>query len=646
MRRLLAALLLTLPLLAQDAADPAAGAEKNVSGSVEVGYRGVSDVAGSMDTYRSVVNLNDGFRVFEFDLIVRDPKRKLFEELTLFADSWGDPYNTIRVDAERNKTYRFTFDYRNILYFNAIPSFANPGPGDGILQSQRTFDVNRKLWNSDLEFRPGTRIVPYLGFSQDSGDGHGVVPYVAIGNEYPISTRYRDHTDDYRGGVRFEMNRWHLTVEQGGATFKDDQEVFTGELNHGNRSSSLLGRELFIDGARQGYGMRGNSMYSRALFTANPTRWAGLNGQFLYSRPKVDASYVEGAEGLLYLGGASFADITRATGNGLAKRPRTSGSFSAEIRPNQRIRIHESIMTDRSHVASSLLWNFAAQTDGDPATAAQRNFNDRLVTNYNRQQIDAFFDVTSRITLRGGHRYEWGDAQVRAPKLYPSRGLDTGELKRNVGLFGANFRATKKAVINFDYEGADAGETYFRTSLHDYHQARLRTRFHPRDDLQFNAGLHYLTNENPSSGESYDFRDIRATGSLRWRPAGGRRFSVLGEYTFSSIKSDIGIRIPPFYTPALSAYRDNAHQGMGLIDINLPGFSPELKPRLTAGGSFFRSSGSRPTKYWQPMGRILLPVHRHVSGFFEWRYYGMTQTFYSFEGFRTHHLMFGLRLSL
>jgi hypothetical protein len=646
MRRLLATVLLALPLVAQDSTDPTAAAGENISGSVELGYRGVSDVAGSLDTYRSIVNLNDGFRVFGVDLVVKDPKRKVFDQLTLFADNWGDPYNTIRVDAEREKTYRFTFDYRNILYFNALPSFANPGLNNGILQSQRTFDVNRKIWNSELEFRPGTRIVPYLGFSRDSGDGNGVTPFVTNGNEYAISTQYRDQTNDYRGGVRFEMNRWHLTVEQGGATFKDDQQAFTDDLNYGNRTSTILGRELFVDGARQAYGMRGNSMYSRALFTADPARWIGLTGQFLYSRPKVDSSYNQGAQGLLYLGGSSFADATQGAATGLAKRPHSSGSFTAEIRPTQRIRIQESILTDRSHVASSLLWNLAAQSDGDPATGTQQNFNDRLVTNYNRQQIDAFFDVTSRITLRGGHRYEWGDSQVRTPKLYPSGALETGELKRNVGLFGANFRVTKKAVINFDYEGADASKSYFRTSLHDYQQVRLRARLHPRDDLQFNAGVHYLTNDNPSSGDSYDFRDVRATGSVRWHPAGGKRLSVLGEYTYSSIKSDIGILLPPFYTPALSAYRDNAHQGVGLIDVILPGITSELTPRLSAGGSFFRSSGSRPTRYWQPMGRILLPVHRHVSGFVEWRYYGMTQTFYSFEGFRTHHVMVGLRLEL
>ena len=32
----------------------------------------------------------------------------------------------------------------------------------------------------------------------------------------------RDSTDNYRGGVRFELNRFHVTLEQGGTTFKED----------------------------------------------------------------------------------------------------------------------------------------------------------------------------------------------------------------------------------------------------------------------------------------------------------------------------------------------------------------------------------------------------------------------------------------
>ncbi len=645
MKRLTAFLLLTLPALAQETqpVTAAATADENYQGTVDLGGRWVSEVAGDFNTYRSVVNLNDGFRLLGLDLLARDPKRKLFDQLTLFADNWGDPYNTIRLGAERRGTYRYTFDYRNIAYFNALPSFANPFLQNDVLFNQRSFDIHRKLWNTELELRPGKRIVPFLAFSRDSGDGSGVTPFVSSGNEYPVATGYRDHTNTYRGGARMEFRRWHLTLEQGGTSFKDDQLVSTNDQNFGNRRTPLLGRELFLDSARQAYRIRGSSIFSRGLFTAAPVSWADLNAMFLYSQPESDVAFREDAEGLLYLGATQFADVTEALSGGYSKMPRTSGSFSAEIRPHGRIRVHESIMTDRLHSGSSLLLNFAAFSGAAAGTPVVTNFADRLVTNYNRQQADGFVDLTRKLTLRGGHRYEWGDATVRSGNLNPSGQPESAELKRHVGIAGFNFRPARGWVVNGDYEAGDASRNYFRTSLHDYHQLRLRSTLHLRQDLQAGLNFRYLDNENELS--AFDFRDVSAGAHVRWRPGGGKRASVLADYTWSGLRSDLSFLAPPFFTTVASLYRDTAHSGTALADINLP-LVAGAAPRLSFGGSFFRSSGSRPTRYWQPVARFQMPMHRHVAGYVEWRYYGLSQVFYSLEAFRAHTLIVGLRLSL
>ena len=182
MRRVLSVLIVLLPLLAQgQETSPYPVTEQNVFGTLDLGYRWVSDVGGDRNTYRSIVNLNEGFRVLGADFYIQDPKRKLFDKLTFFADNWGDPYNVARVDAERSGTYRFTFDYRNIAYFNFLPSFANPGIDAGSLVNQRSFDIKRRLYNSELEFRPGKRVIPYLAFTRDSGYGTGITPFVENG---------------------------------------------------------------------------------------------------------------------------------------------------------------------------------------------------------------------------------------------------------------------------------------------------------------------------------------------------------------------------------------------------------------------------------------------------------------------------------
>ena len=650
MRKRIALLLAVIPLAAQQAPEPSAppAAGQQIEGSVDLGLRWSSDPGGDLNSYRSVVNLDEGFRVFGADLRWTDPKRTVFDTLTLFAGSWGDPYNSLRVDAERKGAYRALFDYRNIDYFNYLPSFANPGIGEGVLLSQRGFDIHRRLWNTELELRPGKRVVPYFAFSRDTGDGFGVTPFVTNGNEYPVSTRIDDRTNNYRGGVRLEMDRWHVTLEQGGTQFRDDQALAAAGINPGNRTTPLLGRKLFLDGASQGYKVRGSSLYSRGLVTASPARWVDLHAQFLYSLPKSDADYSDDASGLFYLGATRFFNGLETLADGEAKQPHTSGSFSAEIRPHRRVRIHESLLTDRLHNAASLLLTQRLLFAGAQELSGRAFSTDRLVMNYNRQQADVFVDLTQRISLRGGHRYEWGDSQVRAgtftlaPEPVP---FERGELKRHVGLAGANWRPARSAMLNVDFEAASTERTYFRTSLYDYRKLRARSRFEPLKDLRVSLGVSWMVNENPSPGVEYDWRSAAASGSVQWLPGGGRVASVLGEYTWSSLRSDILFRGLPYLTQELSAYRDNAHTATALVDFTPPAARRTLVPRFSAGGSLFVSSGSRPSSYYRPLGSVVLPLSENVAWYAEWRWHGLSQVFYPFEGFRTHHLMTGIRLS-
>ena len=95
-----------------------------VSGSVELGFRFVPTPAGNPDVYRSTVNLQQGIRLIGLDFTV-SPVKKLFDHFEVQANSWGDPYNTARVEVEKNGLYRFTADYRNTAYFDFLPSFAD-----------------------------------------------------------------------------------------------------------------------------------------------------------------------------------------------------------------------------------------------------------------------------------------------------------------------------------------------------------------------------------------------------------------------------------------------------------------------------------------------------------------------------------------
>jgi hypothetical protein len=661
--RYLLALILIVPALAQQPEQPpakpddqaAAAPAKTESpvpppvedwftGSVDFGYRWVTD-AGNFDAYRSVVNLGQGPKLTGLDFTILDPKKRLFDRLDARAYGWGgDPYSTAHVDARKLGIYDFSFDYRNIAYFNALPSYSNPLAPAGF--DEQAFDTHRRNTSLSLDLRPGKRIVPYLAFDRNSGYGHGIDTWVQDSNdEFAVPTLLRDSTNNYRAGVRIECNCLHVTLEVGGTTFKDDDQASFSGTNYGDNPVPLLGQTLVLTSLQQAYGIRGSSIYTKALATASPFSWLNLYGQFLFSEPKTNVNYTDSATGnFALLSELLFYSGEQNIGTGAANQPHTSGNFGFELRPFRRLRIIESWMTDRYHDAASPL---AAEqilltpTTLGPNLITAASYSQAV--NYNQQQTDVLFDLTSMLTLRGGYRYAWGDASVLAGQFSQSGPLASGQLSRNVGLAGLTFRASQKLSVNLDYEGASSDRIYFRTSLNDYYKLRARARYQLAASLTLQANFQVLNNQNPNAAIQYNFGSRDNSLAVYWTPAGGKRISVMGEYDRSSLSSSIDY-LGLFYSPAVSSYWENAHTASSAIDIALPGYAG-LTPKFTAGGSLFISSGTRPSRYYQPLMRLSLPLRKRVSWNTEWKYYGYGEQFYMYEGFRAHVFMTGLRVT-
>ncbi len=627
---------------------PKPAGEPNFSGSLDIGYRTSTDVRGSFNTYRSIVNLNDGPRLFGIDFTIQDPKSRLFDRLDLRGYNWGDPYNTAYLSARKQGVYHLSVDYRNLAYFDYLPSFADPLlQTNGIMLNERSFDVKRRLASVQLDLRPGKRFIPYFAYDHDGGYGNGISTIVfGATNEYPVRDSYDDHTDNWRGGLRMEFRRFHVTLEQGGTNFADGQRAYDDQRELGNRFTPYIGRQLFLASGQQLYNITGSSIYSRVLVTGNPVSWADVYGTLLYSEPQTTTNFTQNNTGLFVIANpllfySGQSDIAA----GDAKMPHTSGTLGAEIRPLRRVRIVQSWMTDRLHNAA---FGLLSQTLILAANQTQNLSNPlptRLITNYSQEQTDVMFDLTSKLTLRGGFRYVWGDAATTgAPPITPLNVLESGQLRREVGLGGVTFRPTQRLRLNYDIEGASSDKTYFRTSLHDYIRSRAGARYEVSSTLSLSLTNSLMDNRNPSPGINYKFRSDDTSLSAFWTPGGGKRVSVIGEYTRSTLRSDINYLEPELLSLAQrSFYRDNAHLANAIFDFGLPAYAG-MTPKLSLGGSMFVSSGSRPTRFYQPLARLSLPMQKHVLLTAEWRYYGYGETFYLYEGFRTHIFQTGLRL--
>jgi hypothetical protein len=654
MRRLMLSLWIALPLSAQQAdpqpvaataspvpavvPSPVPSIESWLTGYVELGYRWQSGVGGSLQTYRSIVDLGSGLKLTGADFTIVDPKHRLFDTIGVRASDWGDdPYSSVHVDARKRGLYRFDADYRSLVFFDNMPSFADPSLARGVILDEQSYDTRRHLGSYALELYPGARFVPYFSYERDSSNGRGVSTFVnGSANEYAVPQTNADRTSLYRGGIRMSGNRFYLTLEEGGTTYHESENTYLapGSRNVGDTSSTYFGQTLLLSSLLQAYGISGSSTYSKILFTASPLSWLDLNGNFLYSAPHTNVNYFQTDTGNLALTSqALIYSSEQYLIASAAKLPHTTGSASAEIRPMSRIRILESWMTDRQHEAgsSSVAGTFPALL----STA--------LAVNYNQEETDVFFSLTPKIVLRGGYRAVWGDG---ANLLLPQGGLYSAEsarLRRNVALFGASIRAGQKLSFHGDAEAATSSGAYFTTSLYNYRKIRVQARYRLLNDLNISTAIAYLTNKNPLAPVRYSDGVAQESASVEWLPAGGKRWGFLGTYERSSIHSQIGYLVPQTLAPSSSLYRENSHSVTALWNANLAFHGVTAK--LSAGGSVFLSAGTSPSTYYQPLVRATVPLTHRLSWFGEWRYYGLGETFYLYESFRTHIVTTGLRFT-
>uniref|UniRef100_UPI0015D8E620 MtrB/PioB family outer membrane beta-barrel protein n=1 Tax=Nevskia soli TaxID=418856 RepID=UPI0015D8E620 len=622
--------------------------ENWLTGSIDLGYRWQTGVGGSFDTYRSIVDLGSGPKLVGADFTITDPKHRIFDQIDVRAYNWGDdPYQTLHVDARKKKLYDLNLDYRDIAYFDFLPSYADPLLSTrGITLNEESFDTHRRMASASLDLLPGNWIVPYVAYDRDSGSGTGATAFVSDANSFPVPNSMSDRTNLYRAGVRIELRRFHVTLEEGGTTFENNQDLYqpSGSTNYGNFLNPFLGQPIYLTALMASYGITGSSTYSKGLFTANATSWLDLYGQFLYSDPNTNVNYNQYDTGnlvvtneiLFYTGQQFLLDAA-------AKSPHTSGSLGAEIRPFRKFRIVQSWLTDRMHDTG---WANSNQilTDLGVSAPTAALLSSSLVNNYNREEIDLFYDPVPKLTLRAGYRYVWGDA---GDAVLPTAGLvgaEQGKLSQNVAIVGATYRARQKLNLSGDLEVAASDGAYFRTSLYNYQKFHAQARYQASASLSVSATFLLLNNSNPLPNINYsELAAVQESLSFLWAPQ-GKPWNVQGSYTRAGIYSDIGYLEPETLTPERAIYRDNSHTATGLFSSRLPHYSG-LIPTVTAGGSFFISSGSRPTNYYQPFAKLLVPVRNNLAWFTQWTYYGYGETFYEYEGFRSNSIMTGLRFS-
>lgn len=264
---------------------------------IEVGYRWL-DLQGSEDMYRTQINERSGLLLRSLTYSSNEAGG-FADHLRIDASDLGvGPAGSLRLDLGKSNLYRFTIGYRQTNAFSALPAFANPFVGQGIIPGQHTYDRDRRMVDADFEFQKWSQITPFVGFSWNKVSGPGTTTYHFGQDEFLLDQSFSNREQEVRAGFGFSAGNFSGSLTQGWRSFKEHETLTLAPgAGSGNNLPPVLGTPVTATSITRSDSADGHTPFTNAYVT----------GQF--SRVRVIGNYVR------FSAGANGSELENAAGS-------------------------------------------------------------------------------------------------------------------------------------------------------------------------------------------------------------------------------------------------------------------------------------------------------------------------------------------
>jgi len=280
MRRMTTTLWLALLLAASS------GVAQTIPVEIEAGYRWLS-LSGNENMYRTQINERSGFLLRSLTYTTNDfgHDSNFADRLRIDASDLSvGPAGSLRIDLEKSSLYKFTLNYRQTDNFSALPEFANPLIGQGVIPGQHTWDRQRKMIDADFEFRKWSAITPFAGFSWNRYSGPGTTTYHVGQDEFLLDQSLSNRDQEFRAGFGFNYKNFFGQVTQGWRNFRENETLnLAPGAGSGNTLTPILGTDITASSINRIDHTSGHTpftdfyvtgQFSRARVIGNYTRFA------------------------------------------------------------------------------------------------------------------------------------------------------------------------------------------------------------------------------------------------------------------------------------------------------------------------------------------------------------------------------------
>ena len=624
------------------AATKARGADETYRFTIDAGERWV-DFKGSQDLYRSQLDFGEGPKLFgaDFQATVPQGSNRYFDRFQLTLRNWGgEPYSSARLRLAKSDAYEVKFDYQEVKYFSSIPSFANPNFEQGNLQSRHVFDVGQRYSSLEVDFMPKSSISPFVAWDHNDRRGPVRTTLDLGGDEFVIGSDWNTSSNDYRGGVNFNLGKFSLMLEQGVRYYREKTSLFSTVPQTGNSTRLTFGRDIVLNNYSADNDTSASIPFSNAVAVWRPLESLSLRANATYSMADLDPSFADVASGVFFTRDFNaFSTGLAEQVLGTVKRPTFFGDFSAEWSPIERFRVIESVKTHKFHISSSALSNLVylnfepvleegiqAQFTQDTPLGSFLSFDNFT------QELQGMFYVTPRLVARLGHRFERRKIGFEEDRF---------RYDRNVLITGLSYDFSARDRISAEYEYARTDRPILRTDAVDYHKASLRGRYAPFEKLQFEGNATLFDNLDRRV-EALNFTSRQRNYALQFSYTPITRVSVTGGFERTQLRTGLLYIVPQTLTLDRSRYREKGNFGNLYLNVLLI-----RNANLSLGYSGWGVSGSFPLTYHRPSARLEVPVHERVSVYGQWNYYEYNEKVQIFpQDYLAHLIVFGFRVTV
>jgi hypothetical protein len=521
-----------------------------VTTEIEAGYR-VTSVDGNEDLYRTQIDEREGFIIRSFSVFTPQ-STGLTDFLRVDASDFGaGPASSIRVDAGREGTYRLRVGWRSMDAFSALPAYANPLLGQGIIPGQHTWDRERTMFDVDLELLPNAKFSPFIGYSQFHNEGPGTTTYTLGGDDYLLRQNLDEKETELRIGTAFNLGRVYGSVTQGWRNLESDEVLSLARAGN-NGTAPVLGTNPDASQIIRNSSLEADTPFTSLFVTGDVYKNTKLIGSYQRFSSEADGTddevaagnFVSFALGRFFTGMNEFVDSR-------AKNETWRGSARVESTLLSKVDVMAGYRVEHRELSGSALINTLFIDSITFGGVDKRNLEEILEAD---SSIERDVDVLeAALSMRNLGPFAFRvSASVSDYDFTVDPDLEEivvpgnqgGDFSRKVNTIDANASYSKSlfsigASLRFD----DASKAVLRTDYTNRDRFRLRAAFHtPNNKIRLAFTGENTNVENTLDGGGFSADGRQWSADAEFEPADVLR--VRAGYSILDSESRARIRRP------------------------------------------------------------------------------------------------------